>query len=359
MERALGWALLLFLVAGCGSGSSSPSNGADGTTSGQDTSTPDATGTGDVGGSTEIPSGAFAMFPVIVMSSRSDSLPLPGGTVSWSSTDYGLLRYVPDVGLLDVLTNVSSQSYANSYLYPLTRDGHLYGVRCSIDTQRKILRRFDPRTGSQIGECSFYSDDLYSAFAVLGDKVYYRSKEATDLYGNRTSGGDIDSLSWPCSGAATTLVSYAKGANKLFYVYASAARLFGGRYNGGLELREIDTNTGAVTTDPVVTVPETACHFSALDDALYYGICDAASVQIYRLDPADYTPTLIATLATSDKALHMGMSQHQNKLFVALRDTTPKFYLIDLTTKQVEQKPLNSSLFGTKIYANGAFLFVD
>ena len=81
----------------------------------------------------DLPARAFAMFPTNKLGTQSDSLPVPGGDVIWDTTDYGVVRFVPEVPQLDIMASTSSKSYSKSYVYAVTNSGKLFVVRVGTD----------------------------------------------------------------------------------------------------------------------------------------------------------------------------------------------------------------------------------
>ena len=96
---------------------------------------------------TDLPARAFAMFPTIKLGSQSDSLPVPGGVVIWDTTDYGVVRFVPEVPRIDVMAATSSKSYAKSYVYAVTISGNLFVIRVGTDVNSVRITELEPGTG--------------------------------------------------------------------------------------------------------------------------------------------------------------------------------------------------------------------
>ncbi|MEE8473633.1 MAG: hypothetical protein V3S82_10740 [Dehalococcoidia bacterium] len=303
-----------------------------------------------------IPSGSFAMLATIKMSSISSSLPVAGGKVRWTSTDYGVMRFVPDVPQLDAMAQTSSKSYSKSYVYPLTASGKLYSVREGTSVSSVNLSQRDPRTGKVLGGCSFYS----THFAIVGNRVYFISKTTKDLYGKRNGGGHLMTARLPCSGAASKLLKYGAPGN------TGTLKGVGGRLlrvvskgDDRYQIREINPGNGEVASI-LATVTNKHRKFFAGTDALYwYEEAGSDSVFIIRY-PLTGTPKAIVALPhAADDLYNIGIDEEEGKVFIVFRDGKPHFYLYDMASASLEDLPIDSSLFSTYRMGNGQFLMID
>ena len=309
-----------------------------------------------------IPRNALAIFPTIKLGSQSDSLPIPGGDVRWSSTSYGVVMYVPEAEHIEIMATTSSKSYSKSYIYGLTISSRLYSVRAGTDVSRQTITELDPRTGNPLGSCSIYSSDVYGEFAIVGDAVFYRSKIRKDLYGNHSGGGQLMTVQFPCSGEATSLQKYGTDANtgRLFGVgdrLVRVARVDDDTY----EIREIDKSTGEIER-VVDTVFNEYGSFFAGDDALYWREASGVnSSTILRHDLNGAAEEVISLPYSADDMYNIGIDEEDGKVFIVFAegfDGPRHFYMYDIGNDSLEELPIDPSLFSTYTRGNGQFLFV-
>ena len=304
---------------------------------------------------TDLPARAFAMFPTIKLGSQSDSLPVPGGVVIWDTTDYGVVRFVPEVPRIDVMAATSSKSYAKSYAYAVTISGNLFVIRVGTDVNSVRITELEPGTGNIIGGCSFYS----SSFAITGDKVFYLAKLQKDLFGKRTSGGELKMSKFPCAETHSTLLEFRSPANKgkLISVGDHLLRAVFVE-DDKFEIRDINKNTGEVDR-VLTTVSNEYLRFYAGTDALYWlERSGPGAVKIIRY-PLNSTPKPIVTLPYDD-LYNIGIDEEKGKVFIVFRaNNEPYFYLYDLGDDDLEQLTIDPSLFSSYRDGNGQFLFID
>ena len=352
-------ALTLLLLAACTQPPNTLTVGASPTPSSAPTPTsvtsPSGGPTSETDPAVPLPAHAFATFPTIKLGSQSDSLPVPGGTVSWSTTDYGVVRFLPEVPRLDIMAATSSKSYAKSYVYAVTVSGKLFVVRVGTDVNSVRITELEPRTGETIGACSLYS----GSFAITGDKVYYLAKVQTDLFGKRTSGGELKMARFPCAETATTLLAFHSPSNKGKLISVGdhllrAVFLEGDKY----EIRDINKNTGEVDR-VLATVSNEYQRFYAGTDALYWlERSGHGAVKIIRY-LLNSTPEPIVTLPY-DALYNIGIDEEKGKVFIVFRANSESyFYLYDLRSDALEQLSIDPSLFSSYSNGNGQFLFID
>lgn len=151
------------------------------------------------------PPGSLAVFFMEYTDSISDSLAVQvqevspygedlggyGKIISWDTNYESIIGLIPSVKRAYELTKVTSASYASSAIYPITKNGKLYVAR-DWDTRGggdvKSIQAYDPMTGSLLQNIDLAPPAVQ--FAIVGDKIYYRSEGTVSLTGI-ASGGDL------------------------------------------------------------------------------------------------------------------------------------------------------------------------
>lgn len=173
--------------------------------------------------------------------------------IRWETTSTAVVRDIPALDRLDILSTSVSPSYAKKAVYPYTAGGRLFiatdwGSDWTSKEARWDLQEFDPATGKALGgSATFYA----SQFAVVRGKVYYRESVTTDLFGKVVSGGELKVQSLGGGLAKQLLASghpdndgalYGVGDHLLSVAYGGTAE------KPTLTIRKHDPGTGAATT---------------------------------------------------------------------------------------------------------------
>lgn len=300
--------------------------------------------------------GALAVFVSFSPGKETSSVFAGGERIVLESTKYHVLRAVERQPVTQVAFT-SSESYAKSYIYPVTNAGRLLVVRVSTDTGQKEIRSYDARTGKG-GEtlCSFYSAGTYKGFAIIGDRVYFRTKIAQDLAGRYRSGGDLVYLDMPCKGDPRPLVTRDRLPGAVEILAAGGVLYAEGMGEQTLDLWRIDTTTGGVKE--FVSLKRSAVEPQAFfegDDALYFAAKGDGQLTVVRL-PAEGIDAArtIATIPTRGKGGPSSIDAADGEVYVALADPTPRFFTIK-GGKTVELE-LDRGLYSTLIHGGGQIL---
>jgi hypothetical protein len=123
-----------------------------------------------------------------------------GQTLVMKSSAGGVFRYLSEENPLALVKDYVSPSYAKTVIHPYTVDGRLILVQIWPDSKRARFKEFDPFTGrlkqdnSHLGE--FQTNSPYtgwSDYAIVGDRVYFKTKFETMVFGypGGIKGGDL------------------------------------------------------------------------------------------------------------------------------------------------------------------------
>ncbi len=272
------------------------------------------------------------------------------------STKYHVVRAVEDQPAIRIAFT-SSESYAKSYTYAFTTGGRLIVARVSTDTGRKDLRAYDPRSGAAGKElCSFYSADTYRGFAIVGDRVYFRTSVAQDTAGRYRSGGDLAYLDMPCSGDPHVLVKRDRFPSA-FDVHAAGGVLYAETMSQqSVDLWRVDTKTGNVTE--FASLKKGALQPLQIfdgDDALYFASKIDAKVNVMRLPPDGFdAASVVATIPTQGKAGPSSIDASEGEVYVALEDPAPRTFLVK--AGRTQELKLERGLYSTLIHGGGQIL---
>ena len=297
----------------------------------------------------EISSGTLALFVSLSMDSRNESWPTVGGSVSWEETDTGLLRYLPTLGLLDILATTTSFSFSSSHIYPLTVGGRIFVVNTRSS---KNISEYDPRTGALLGTaCEVTTDDELSGFAIVGERIFYIDKA-----------GDLAVQDLPCNGTATTLLDADDHAINSRSLYGIGDQLVSVSFVSPdqYEIRRHNVGTGAV--DEVLLTLGGAevfgASFFAGDEGMYWLRFDDRTLRLtvvrYSLGGSPQE-ILTRTLTT---ALNAGYSidESRGKVLVVYMDGFPasggeaRFLLYDRMAGEVEELAIDTSFYSQRIF---------
>ncbi len=312
-----------------------------------------------------IPPGSLALFATMSGGSQSDFLRVTGGNVSWDSTHYKFLRYIPEVEMLDEFGWTSSKSYSKTYIYGITAGDWVYVVKCFTSSGRKDITRVDPKTGNWVGQFSpITTNDMYGGFTISGDRVYYRSKVSEDWFGNRSGGGHL--MAGEIGGGTVELLDYYDDD------------LEGGYRGIGDELITILTTyqDNGVFYDIYRVDPDTGRRgdllysfgspgrvtFYAGDTSLFWTETNSATGEVdivkftlsespvYFLEITDTSPSLLT------------IDESQGKVLITFNDDTPEsplYYLTDLVDGDVVELDIDSGFYSRLKNGNGQFIILE
>lgn len=173
--------------------------------------------------------------------------------IRWETTSTAIVRDIPALNRVDIVSTSVSPSYAKKAVYPYTAGGRLFvatdwGSDWTSKETRWDLQEFDPATGKAVGVAS----TLYaSTFAVTGGKVYFRESTTTDLFGKVVSGGELKVQDLGKGTAKQLLASgHPDNGGTLFGAGDALLSVVGGgtATQPTLTIRRHDAQTGAATT---------------------------------------------------------------------------------------------------------------
>jgi hypothetical protein len=318
-------------------------------------------GTGD-----SIPSGSIALFATLSGGINNETLKREGGNISWNSTHYKFLRYVPEVHILHEFSWTTSQSYAKSYIYGLTVNEWVYIVRCGTDTGRKDITRVDPKTGEPVGTFgSIYTSSMYGGFTISGDRLIYRSKIGKDLYGNRQSGGHVMSMEIGSIEPVKVLDYYDDDNTGAYYTIGDDLISIITSYEDDwivYDIYRVNPVTLARGEQLFTYASEDHITFYEGTTSLYWSETDSSNgdVSIIRFALSGQ-PEYYLTISEDNPQLR-SIDESQGKVLIVFTDSTPEspyYYLADLTTDEIVELDVNDAFFSTLIHGNGQFVILD
>ena len=331
-----------------------------------DTTTTPAGPTIDNTTPSSIPAGSVALFATISGGTKSEFLRQEGGSISWDSTHYEFVRYLPDAHLLDEFGWTTSESYAKSYIYGFTTGQWVYTVRHSSDTDSNDITRLDPRTGAVKGRFPsiVVTGDWEFGFTVLGDRLIYRTKIYEDLFGKRRSGGDV--MSVEMGGKPVKLLDYGD-ANNIGHYYAIGDNLISivTRYDGNLDIYDIyrvDPPSMAIGDLVFSYVSKKPVRFFEGETALYWSETDPATgdVKVIRF-PMSAQPSYYMTISENNPDL-VSVDESQGKVLIVFTDETPEspfYYLADLATGDLVDLNIDGAFLRGLNHGDGQFCILD
>ena len=305
------------------------------------------------------------MFATISGGTKSEFLKQEGGSISWDSTHYKFLRYIPEAHLLDEFGWTTSKSYAKSYIYGFTTGDWVYSVRRSSDTGSNDITRIDPKTGKPHGRFPSITvpGNWGFSFTILGDRLIYRTKINEDLYGHRRSGGDV--MSVEIGGSPVKLLDYSDPDNKGSY-YAAGEHLLSivtGYEDSQGKVKDyyiyaVDPATMALGDLLFSFRSEERITFYEGDTALYWGQKDpeTGDIKVVRFPPTEQ-PYYYLTISENDPEL-WSVDESQGKVLVMHTDNTPEspfYYLADLSTDEITELDIDHAFFQALSHGNGQF----
>lgn len=318
-------------------------------------------GTGD-----SIPAGSIALFATLSGGINSETLRVEGGNISWDSTHYKFLRYVPEVHLLHEFGWTTSQSYAKSYIYGLTVGEWVYIVKCGTDTGRKDVTRVNPKTGEIVGTFgSIYTSSMYGGFTISGDRLIYRSKIGKDLFGNRQSGGHVMSMEIGSFEPVKVLDYYDDNNIGAYYAIDDELVSIITTYEDDLvvyDIYRVNPVTLAIGEHLFAYASEENVTFYEGTTSLFWSETDPSSgdISIIRFALSGQ-PEYYLTISEDDPQLR-SIDESQGKVLIVFTDSTPDspyYYLADLTTDEIVELDVNDAFFSTLIHGNGQFVILD
>jgi len=357
-------ATLIFVVA-CNNTSSTPEQSSSDSDNGSQSSTPQDPETSETTDDA-IPAGSIALFATLSGGVNSETLRIEGGNISWDSTHYKFLRYVPEAHILNEFGWTTSLSYAKSYIYGLTVGEWVYIVRCGTDTGRKDITRVDPETGETVGTFgSIYTSSMYSGFTISGDRLIYRSKIVKDLYGNRQSGGHVMSMEIGSYEAVKVLDYYDDNNTGAYYAIGNELVSIITSYEDDLtvyDIYRVNPVTMSIGEHLFTYASEEYVTFYEGSTALFWSETDPSNgdVNIIRF-PLSGQPEYYLTISEDDPQLR-SIDESQGKVLIVFTDNTresPYYYMADLTTGEIIELDVDDAFFSTLIYGNGQFVILD
>lgn len=363
---------LLVLSAGCATPANPPSGSSPTAPAEGTATTPGPSETVEPTTSTPretpalIPPQRIALFATISGGVKRETFKRIGGSISWDSTHYKFLRYIPEADMLDEFGWTTSQSYAKSYIYGFTTGNWVYVVRRSSDTGTNDITRMNPRTGEVAGRFPSITvtGNWKFAFTVLGDRLVYRTKIGEDLFGNRRGGGNV--MAVEIEGSPVKLLDYADPNNKgSYYAIGEDLITIVTSYEGNLNVYDIygvNPQTLAVGDLLFTYASRDIIDFHEGETALYWSEKDDATGDISIIKfPLSGQPEHYLTISENNPHL-WSIDESQGKLLVVYTDDTPEspFYvLVDLVTGKIEDLDVDPAFYSTLVNGNGQFLVLD
>lgn len=315
---------------------------------------------------TQIPPGSIALFATISGGKKSEFFRTEGGSISWDSTHYKFLRYIPEANMLDEFGWTTSQSYAKSYIYGITSGDWVYVVRRSSDTGEYDITRMNPRTGEIAGRSPtvIARGNWNFGFTILGDRVIYRTEIVEDLFGNRKGGGNV--MAVEIGGSPVKLLDYADPNNVGSY-YAIGEELITivTSYERNMKVYDIyrvNPQTLAVGDLLFTYASKDIVNFYEGETALYWSEKDDATgdIKVIRFPPSEQ-PSYYLTISENSPQL-VSIDESQGKVLIIYRDSSPEspFYnLVDLATDEIVELDVDPAFLSTYVFGNGQFRILD
>ena len=310
--------------------------------------------------------GSIALFATLSGGSQSEFLRREGGNVSWDTTHYKFLRYIPDAQMLDEFGWTSSKSYSKTYIYGITAGDWIYVVKCFTDSGRKDITKLDPATGNQVGTFgSITTGDMYRGFTIFNDKVIYRPEVSKDLLGNRTGGGDVMVMALGASNAVEVLDYYDADNSGRYYSIGNDLITIITTYEDDASFYDIyRVNPATFAIGELLYSFGSEEHISFYEGttSLFWTEADAAkgNVNIVRF-PLDEYPVYYLEISESTP-MNLSIDESQGKVLVSFRDNTPEspfYYLADIATGDIVELDIDPAFFSKSIYGNGQFLILN
>lgn len=309
---------------------------------------------------------SLALFATLTLGKDTQSLPVIGGNITWDSTQYKLIRYIPSAQLLDEFGWTSSKSYSKTYLYGITAGKWIYNTLVFTSSGRKDITRLDPKTGETIGIFgTFSTDNMYRGFAIVGDSVYYRTKIGKDLFGNRRSGGDL-MMRKISETSPKKLLDYRDKDNK-GALYGIGENLIAIVTNHEkemktYEIRKLRSETAKMEQSLITISSMEDLKFYEGTTALFWSEKEVVSskVSIMKYSLSGSLELLFNIPINSPHFIEIDESQ--GKVLVVFRagePYVPYYYLYDMESKNLEQLDIDPRLYSTSIYGNGQFYITE
>ncbi len=310
--------------------------------------------------------GSIALFATISGGSQNDFIRVEGGTVSWDTTHYKFLRYIPEAGLLDEFGWTSSKSYSKTYIYGITTGDWVYVVKCFTDSGRKDVTRLDPATGNTVGTFGvFTTGNMYRGFTIHGDRIIYRTEVNKDLLGNRRGGGDVMVMELGSYNAVEVLDYYDDDNMGKYYAIGDDLITIVATYEGNAvfyDIYRVNPTTFAVGDLLYSFGSEENIEFFEGTTALYWTEINPSTgnTDIIRF-PLDEYPMYYLEISESTP-VNLSIDESDGKVLLTFRDDTPEspfYYLADIASGDVVEMDIESAFFSNSIYGNGQFIILD
>ena len=319
----------------------------------------------------DIPAGSIALFATLSGGPKSDSLKLPGLHVSWDSTHYQFLRYIPEIPWIDEFDWTTSQSYAHSYIYGFTSGDWVYVVNRSSDTNRNTVTRYDPNTGMAKGQFPdiYVTGDWKFSFTVFSDRLIYRTKIVENLAGQRIGGGDV--MSVEIGGKPVKLLDYTDPNNKGSY-HAIGSELITivktfdmskpSHPQNGYDIYRVDPATYILGEKLFSYAAKQYVEFFEGETALYWSEkqSETGDIKVIRF-PLSEQPYYFLTVSENSPGL-ISIDESQGKVLVISVDSSPEspFYnLVDLENGTIMELDVDPAFLSSYTKGNGQFYVLD
>jgi len=310
--------------------------------------------------------GSIALFATISGGSQSEFLRVEGGNVSWDTTHYKFLRYIPETQMLDEFGWTSSKSYSKTYIYGITAGDWVYVVKCFTDSGRKDITRLDPATGNQVGTFGVITTgDMYRGFTIYGDRIIYRTEVTKDLIGNRRGGGDVMVMELGASSAVEVLDYYDEDNQGRYYSIGDDLITVITTYEDDAifyDIYQVNPMTFAVGELLYSFGSEEHINFYEGATSLFWAEPEPSTgnINIVRF-PLDEYPVYYLEIWESTP-MNMSVDESQGKVLISFRDNTPEspfYYLADIVTGDIVELEVDPAFFSNSIYGNGQFLILN
>lgn len=323
-----------------------------------DDSTPTSTPT--------IPPGSLALFATISGGSQNDFLRVKGGNVSWDTTHYKLLRYIPEVQILDEFGWTSSKSYSKTYIYAITAGDWVYEVKCFTDSGRKDITRLDTKTGDIVGRFgAITTGDMYRGFTISGDRIYCRTKVTKDLLGNRRGGGDVMAMEIGAINAVEVLDYYDDDNQGRYYGIGNELITIVTTYEDETvfyDIYRVNPETMAIGELMYSFSSEEHVTFHEGTTSLFWSEVNPTTgdTDIIMFPLSEYPVYFLTISESTPKSL--SIDESQGKVLVTFEDDTPEspfYYLADIDTDEVVELDVDPGFYSSSIYGNGQFFILQ
>jgi len=323
-----------------------------------------------------IPKGTLTLFYTKHIGKDTDILPVQvqlispegenlggyGENIKVETDYYGIFGYLPEYDKTYLVHKVYSPSYASNFIYPITKNNKLFIFRdWGVDdgeTEIKDVYIVDPKTGKNLYTLSL-APPAGSKVAIVGDKIYYRSSIGTDIYGKRSSGGELYSLTF--DGNSQKLLEYGDEFNSGKFYGVNNKLLSVVRNNNLVEIREHDSLGNLISTmhsliaeNYEIYSGENNLYFLNKDDSIYY---------LYKLY-LDGTQEQLMEITLENGEVGVDFDEEGNKLFIITYKDSSRGYIIgavnifDLNTKELNKILVEQQISSTSPGPDGDQFYI-